>query len=158
MNREELAALYTSCGAAVERRCRALLGGDPAVPDLVQEVLVRAVIHARSFRHEASPFTWLYRVSTNLCLNHLRDRKQTLPLEMLAGKEGGLRVDASVEARRALQRLLGQLDRRTLEIVVYHFVDEMPQEEIALLSGWSRKTIGKKLAAFRAHAAATESR
>jgi len=152
MNREELAALYASTGAAVERRCRALLGDDAAVPDLVQEVYLRAIVHGRSFRGEASPFTWLYRVSTNLCLNHLRDRKRTVSVDLLLGHEGGLRPDATVEARRALEAILSRLDPRSLAIVVYHFLDEMPQEEIAEVSGWSRKTVGKKLAAFRARA------
>jgi RNA polymerase sigma-70 factor (ECF subfamily) len=156
MDREELAAVYASCGAAVERRCRALLGDDPAVSDLVQEVFLRASIHGRSFRGESSPFTWLYRVSTNLCLNYLRDRKRTVPIDKILGREGGARPDASVDARRELEDLLRHLDQRSLAVVVYHFLDGMPQEEIAEVSGWSRKTIGKKLAAFRARVAHPE--
>jgi RNA polymerase sigma-70 factor (ECF subfamily) len=157
MDGEELAAIYASCGAAVERRCRALVGDDAALPDLVQEVFLRAVLHAASFRREASPFTWLYRVSTNLCLNHLRDRKQTLPIDLVIGRDaGGPRPDETVVARRALQGLLSQLDRRSLAVVVYHYLDEMSQEEIAEVSGWSRKTVGKKLAAFRERAAQLE--
>jgi RNA polymerase sigma-70 factor (ECF subfamily) len=150
MDREELAALYASAGAAVERRCRALLGSDPAVADLVQEVFLRAVLHGRSFRREASPFTWLYRVSTNLCLNHLRDRKRTVPIDLIVGREGGLRPDATIEARRSLENVLHDLDERARAVVVYAYLDEMSQEEIAAVSGWSRKTVGKKLAAFRA--------
>jgi RNA polymerase sigma-70 factor (ECF subfamily) len=150
MDREELAALYASAGAAVERRCRALLGNDPAVADLVQEVFLRAVLHGASFRREASPFTWLYRVSTNLCLNYLRDRKRTVPVDVIIGREGGLRPDATVEARQALGDVLLGLDERARAVVVYAYLDEMPQEEIASVSGWSRKTVGKKLAAFRA--------
>lgn len=156
MDRDELAALYARCGAAVERRCRAMLGNDAAVEDLVQEVFLRAVTHARWFRREASPFTWLYRVSTNLCLNHLRDRKHTLPVEALLERDSGERPDVTVEARAALGALLATLDERSLAIVVYHYVDDMAQEEIAEVSGWSRKTVGKKLASFRARAGMLE--
>src|SRR5215475_12227092 len=84
MDRAELELLYTRSGAAVERRCRALLGDGEEARDMVQEVFLRAVRHADEFRGEASPTTWLYRITTNLCLNRLRDRKQHLPLELFA--------------------------------------------------------------------------
>ena len=33
-----------------------------------------------------------------------------------------------------------------------HYLDELPQDEIARQLGWSRKTVGKKLAQIRAKA------
>ena len=48
---------------------------------------------------------------------------------------------------------LHQLDERVQQIAIWHWVDEMTQEEIALASGWSRQTVGKKLVHLRERAA-----
>jgi RNA polymerase sigma-70 factor (ECF subfamily) len=154
MDRAELERLYACCGAAVERRCRALLGDGEEARDMVQEVFLRAVIHGREFRGAASPFTWLYRISTNLCLNRLRDRKQHLPLSLVAPllESGGVSPERAAAARQASMVLFDGLDEKTQQLVVYRYLDELGQEEIAVLTGWSRKTIGKKLKAFEARA------
>jgi len=117
---------------------------------MVQEVFLRAVTHGDSFRGEASPMTWLYRISTNLCLNRLRDRKQHLQLELFAQVLPALASspEGAASARQAAQALLGDLDARTRAAVVYRYLDGMTQDEIAEVTGWSRKTLGKKLREF----------
>ena len=159
MERAELEALYAQNGAAVERRCRALMGDREEARDMVQEVFLRAVLHVNEFRRESSPFTWLYRITTNLCLNRLRDRRSHLPLELVAsllpspdsGPEG------QAAARQAARDLLDGLDERTRSVVVYRYLDGMSQDEIARVTGWSRRTIGKKLARFDERARALRS-
>ena len=152
MNRAELEELYAAAGAAVERRCRALLGDGEEARDMVQEVFLRAVIHGREFRGEASPLTWLYRISTNLCLNRLRDRKQHLPLELFREllPAAAASPEGAASARQAAEALLRDLDGRTRAAVVYRYLDGMTQDEIAEVTGWSRKTLGKKLKQFEA--------
>jgi RNA polymerase sigma factor (sigma-70 family) len=152
VTRAELEELYAAAGAAVERRCRALLGDGEEARDMVQEVFLRAVVHGNSFRGEASPLTWLYRISTNLCLNRLRDRKQHLPLELFAQvlPAQAATPEGAASARQAAQALLSGLDGRTRAVVVYRYLDGMTQEEIAQVTGWSRKTLGKKLREFEA--------
>jgi len=117
---------------------------------MVQEVFLRAVVHAGEFRGEASPLTWLYRISTNLCLNRLRDRKQHLPIELFesALPERSQTPEARAVSRQAAVALLGDLDARTQAMIVYRYLDGMTQDEIAELTGWSRKTLGKKLRRF----------
>ena len=44
-----------------------------------------------------------------------------------------------------LTKLAARLDRQNVEILVYRYVDDMSQEEIATLLGLSRKTIGHRL-------------
>jgi RNA polymerase sigma-70 factor, ECF subfamily len=155
MDRAELEQLYGRCGAAVERRCRALLGDGEEARDMVQEVFLRAVIHAEEFRGDSSPLTWLYRISTNLCLNRLRDRKQHLPLELFAAvlPERASTPEGRLAARQAARLLLAGLDERTQSAIVYRYLDGMTQDEIAGVTGWSRKTLGKKLRAFEERAA-----
>jgi RNA polymerase sigma-70 factor (ECF subfamily) len=42
--------------------------------DIYQEAFLRAYINIGSFRFECSFYTWIYRIVTNLCLDHLRKR------------------------------------------------------------------------------------
>ena len=44
--------------------------------DIYQEAFLKAYRHVGNFRFECSFYTWIYRIVTNLCLDHIR-RKQT---------------------------------------------------------------------------------
>ena len=48
-------------------------------------------------------------------------------------------------AKEAANRLLSELSEADVEITVYAFLDRMTQEEIAEVTGLSRKTVGKRL-------------
>lgn len=147
MDRSELERLYQRSGAAVERRCRALLGDGEEARDMVQEVFLRAVRSADAFRGDASPTTWLYRITTNLCLNRLRDRKAEVPIDVVAPllPSRGPSPEGEAAAKEQAASLLAGLDLPTREAVVYHYLDGMTQDEIAKVTGWSRRTIGKRL-------------
>ncbi len=44
----------------------------PAAEDLVQEVFLRIIESAGSFKHEAKFTTWAYTIARNLCIDHVR--------------------------------------------------------------------------------------
>jgi RNA polymerase sigma factor (sigma-70 family) len=62
------------------------------------------------------------------------------------------RLDDRVVDRQLLANLAQRIDAQTWEILVYHFVDDMTQDEIAALIGTSRKTVVRRLAALREQA------
>jgi RNA polymerase sigma-70 factor, ECF subfamily len=45
---------------------------DGVAEDIVQEVFVRIIEKASSFKHEARFTTWVYTIARNLCIDHLR--------------------------------------------------------------------------------------
>ena len=57
--------------------------------DLVQDVFVRVVKNARSFKHEARFTTWVYSIARNLCIDHLRKMslRRHPSLDHAAGKD-----------------------------------------------------------------------
>lgn len=65
---------------------------------------------------------------------------------------------SALEDRDLILRFLGNFDDRVKQVAVLHYLDEMTQEEIAAVTGWSRQTIFKKLAFLRTRAAALRSR
>lgn len=69
---EELVHLYDQ---AVLRLALQLTGSEQEAKDVYQEAFLKAYRYLGGFRFECSFYTWLYRIVTNLCLDHLR-RKQ----------------------------------------------------------------------------------
>jgi RNA polymerase sigma-70 factor (ECF subfamily) len=68
---EELVRQYDR---AVLRLAIHLTGSPEDGQDMYQEAFLRAYINLGRFRFECSFYTWIYRIVTNLCLDHLRKK------------------------------------------------------------------------------------
>ena len=51
-----------------------LTGSEQDAEDIYQEAFLKAYRYIGNFRFECSFYTWIYRIVTNLCLDHLRKR------------------------------------------------------------------------------------
>jgi RNA polymerase sigma-70 factor (ECF subfamily) len=60
---------------AVLRLALHMMGSEPDARDIYQEAFLKAYRHLGNFRFECSFYTWIYRIVTNLCLDHLRKRQ-----------------------------------------------------------------------------------
>ena len=69
---EELVRQYDQ---AVLRLALHLTGSESDAQDVYQEAFLKAYRSVGKFRFECSFYTWLYRIVTNLCLDHLRKRQ-----------------------------------------------------------------------------------
>jgi RNA polymerase sigma-70 factor, ECF subfamily len=69
---EELVRQYDH---AVLRLALRLTGSEHDAQDIYQEAFLKAYRNLGSFRFECSFYTWIYRIVTNLCLDHLRKRQ-----------------------------------------------------------------------------------
>jgi RNA polymerase sigma-70 factor (ECF subfamily) len=69
---EELVQAYDQ---SVLRLALNLLRSPEDASDVYQEAFLRVYRNLHSFRFDCSFHTWLYRIVTNLCLDHLRKRK-----------------------------------------------------------------------------------
>jgi len=56
-----------------------VLGGASTAEDIAQEVFIRAYKGRLQFRGDASLYSWLYRITVNLSLNHLSRRRAASP-------------------------------------------------------------------------------
>lgn len=123
------------------------LSRNPAVAeDLAQEVFLRVYRSRRTYKAEARFTTWLYRIATNLAVNHARDtrveRTQSSSLDEPEA-ETGAPVDVADDAPTAEERLLrGErmaairshveaLPERQRMAVVLHKYQGMDYREIA---------------------------
>jgi len=66
-----------------------LTGSESDAQDIYQDAFLKAYKNLGSFRFECSFYTWIYRIVTNLCFDHLRKkgvRKEDAPV--LTDSEG----------------------------------------------------------------------
>jgi len=68
-------ALVRSYDQSVLRLAMNLLRSPEDARDAYQEAFLRVYRNIHSFRFDCSFYTWLYRIVTNVCLDHLRKRK-----------------------------------------------------------------------------------
>lgn len=60
---------------AVLRLALNVSGSEVEAQDIFQEAFLKAYRNLKNFRFECSFYTWMYRIVTNLCLDHLRNRR-----------------------------------------------------------------------------------
>jgi RNA polymerase sigma factor (sigma-70 family) len=150
-----LKELYTKFGSAVFGRCQYLLKDSAKAEDAMQDVFAKAIVSERDFRGEASPLTWLLKISTHHCLNLLRTdgakwKAQHARDEQAKGE--GHAGPQLLEQRDLVRRALGAFDLETQTAVIHYWVDEMTLEEVAALLGRSVPTVRKRLKEFAAAA------
>lgn len=89
----------------------------------------------------------LYTMATNRAINALRDerrRREILDAERQEEAHAGA-GDAAIDVRRVLHAL----DPELAAVAVYYYVDGMEQDEIAEVTSLHRRTVSRRLEAFR---------
>ena len=143
-----LESIYARYSRSVYRRAVQLLSDTEAARDATQEVFLRVMRAGGTVPAEPTPTAWLYRVTTNLCLNRLRDRARRQAL--LATKYDVETVAPPVgEARYTVTQVMARVPEDLQEVAIYFFVDELTYDEIAPMLGVSRRTVSNRLSAFR---------
>ncbi len=138
----------------IEKFRRPLLGfmyrlvHNPAVSeDLAQEVFLRIYRSRGSYSAEAKFTTWMYRIATNLAMNHARDTKHDRPEVKVSLDETdentGLSLDVADarpnveqdilhrERMAAIRKEIATLPERQRMAVIMHKYQEMDYKQIA---------------------------
>jgi len=77
--------------SALTGYCYRMLGSPFEAEDAVQDTLLRAWRHRDRFEGRSSMKSWLYRIATNVCLDHLDGRKRRArPMDLGPAKEAEL--------------------------------------------------------------------
>ncbi len=147
-------ALFERHAQHVLRRARQLLGNDAEAEEAAQEVFIRAMNNLDKFSGD-DPGGWLYRITTNHCLNHLRDKKRRRELfdQHVRPRSAG-KTEARVDQALLLRWLLSNADPQQAECASYVYLDELTYTEVAEVMGVARRTVSNLMDRFRAWAKA----
>src|SRR5580658_8285405 len=127
-NRAAFEELVRHYDQAVLRLAIHLTGNEHEAQDIYQEAFLKAYKSVGNFRFECSFYTWIYRIVTNLCLDHLRRRqvrKEDAPvatdasgeqydvLEQVPDVRAGANPERDLMSRELGGRISRALDRLT---------------------------------------------
>lgn len=151
-NSERVSTLYRKFGTAIFSRCRRLLKDDALAEDATQEVFVRVLKHIESAPDDATALAWIYRISTNYCLNQIRDRSRqaepTAPDELPETDGGVGSPELSMVDRDTALRIIRRAPEKLQDVAVLYYVDGLEQEQVAKTLGISRRTVINRLQEF----------
>ncbi len=145
----DLADVCRRYGASVLRRCGGILGDADEAQDAAQEVFALILTRDSQFRGDADLGSWIYRITTNHCLNRLRGDRRRSDRDRQSEAWAGASPANPYQhyaVKRGMEELLGRLDPLGQAILIYRYLDGMTQVEIAAATGKSRRTVGKRLA------------
>ena len=93
-----------------------LVGDREEARELTQEAFTRGLMKLDSFRGDASPYTWLFRIAVNLAISQLRKikRHRTFSLDA-SGRNGNGRHSTDDQASSLVDRLASQNTARPSE-------------------------------------------
>jgi RNA polymerase sigma-70 factor (ECF subfamily) len=124
-----------------------MVGNQSDAEDLLQEIFLSAHRKLDSFRGDAALGTWLYRLATNLILDHLRSRAARAGQvtegmdDMSAFADASAhRLGASAIDRIDLERAVAQLPEGCRAAFVLHDVQGLEHREIADVLGIAEGT------------------
>ena len=111
--------------------------------DLTQETFIKVWKALDNFKGDSQLFTWIYRIATNECLNHLAKKKRRffLPInditEELSNKIDDSNLISGDEIQLKLQKALLTLPDKQRLVFNMKYYDEMKYEEISEITGTS---------------------
>lgn len=137
------------------------LGSREEVQDIAQEVFIRVFRSIDKFEFDASFFSWIYRITVNLCIDELRRKriKRALSLDFLTegtlerekkSKEQILASDGffNDEKREIVLKALQKISQEHRQVIILREYEELSYTEIAAYLGISIQAVESRI--FRA--------
>jgi RNA polymerase sigma-70 factor (ECF subfamily) len=151
---EELVMTYQHRVFGVALR---MLGNRAEAEEVAQEAFVRAHRALGRFRGDAKLSTWLYAITSRLCLNRLASGERRMARQgedaLLRLSDVGPRPDAALERREletALGRAIAELPEDRRIVVVLRDLEGLSYEEIAEVLELTLGTVRSRLHRARA--------
>lgn len=125
-----------------------MLGNIQEAEDVVQETFLRVYINLERYDPAQKFSTWIYRIGTNLCIDHLRKRKRKKDVSLdanvydsdsadgydLMPADEQHRPDNQLvlsETKRQIRDMLDQLPDQYKSIVILRYLHDMSLQEIS---------------------------
>jgi len=126
--------------------------GRTEAEDLLQEIFLSAHRKIRLYKGESALGTWLFRLATNLCLDHIRSRANrsaqvtdSIDADDARPPEGGSGPILGVMDRLDLERAIAELPEGCREVFVLYDVEGFEHREVGAMLGISEGTSKSQL-------------
>ena len=139
-------ALYADHLPRIYNYFRFRLAAEADVEDLTARTFEKAWSGRARYRRDLAGFTtWLYRIAHNVCVDHLRVRREHVPLDAAAGIAAEHTPESEQERRSDLTRLAAltaSLPDRERELIALKYGAGLSNRAIAPLVSLSESNVG----------------
>jgi RNA polymerase sigma-70 factor (ECF subfamily) len=142
-----LGELYEKFAPAIYAHCRRFLNSPAAARDATQEAFIRVIARGVVLPKEEEALRYLYRVSTNVCLNLLREHNvhtRAVPT-LAANAQHVASAESGLADREFVNAVLDRCGDGGAKVAIMHYLDGMSQVEIAEVLGITRRTVFNRL-------------
>ena len=132
-----------------------LVGDLEEARDIVQVTLLKVWENREKFDPRWSPNTWIFRIATNLAIDHLRSRRTRervaepvrVHLRQVASGQSEHELSGLQhrEVMQIFQRLAGDLTDKQRAVFVLREIEERPSHEVAAILGCRESTVRNHL-------------
>jgi RNA polymerase sigma-70 factor, ECF subfamily len=128
-----------------------LVRDEQASLDIVQETFINAVRHIGSLREDGKFGSWLFGIAHQKCIQRWRKQgREAAALEEFAAAPADSEDDPAemlvrAEQEAGVMRLLKQLPVAQRSVLLLHFIEDFPLEEIAVVTGTALGTVKSRL-------------
>jgi RNA polymerase sigma-70 factor (ECF subfamily) len=135
----------------IDRLAQQVVRHPMAAEDITQEVFLRAYRALSRFRGEASFYSWLYRITINLCLNYLRRQAHQMSTAPDSDASALLTVDdpSSVleiqERERLIRSAIDTLPSHYRIAIILRDLEGLSYQEIADILGVPLGTVKSRI-------------
>lgn len=144
----DVQTMYAKFGPAIYARCKRLLKNGAAAEDATQDVFMKVLKHAKSAPGEDAVLPWIHRITTNHCLNVIRDaRRHAQPVEHVPELVDD-EFEDSVVTRDFANRVLASTPEELRAPAMMYHARGIEQAKVAAALGVSRRTVLYRLAEF----------
>jgi RNA polymerase sigma factor (sigma-70 family) len=143
---EKLAILFERHHVPLYNFFLRLTGNQNVSEDLVQDVFFRILKYRHTYQGQSKFTIWMYQIARNAHIDHLRKRKEELPLEEQWDEAAAKEPSPYEEVEKGhdialLNQALARLPLKKREILVLSRFQNMKYREIAELFGWQIGTV-----------------
>ncbi len=143
---EKLALLFERHQVVLYNFFLRLTGNRSSSEDLVQDVFMRILKYRAGYQGRDRFVVWMFRIARNVHIDHLRKRKDELPLDEAFAEPPSrepLPEDALETERDAalMHRALGRLPWKKREVLMLSRYEDLKLREIAELTGCELGTV-----------------
>jgi RNA polymerase sigma factor (sigma-70 family) len=142
-NKEQFTTIYQQHYAKVFRLCKGYFNGEvETANDMVQEIFIRVWQNLDGFRNESSISTWIYQISVNCCLLHIRKpyMKKEIRLHEMPIVVQEEYDPVNEERLRKMYRCIGQLEEVS-KLIILLVLEGVKYQEIAGVIGITEDTL-----------------
>jgi len=150
LNPDAFSQLYERYVSPIFRYIYIQIGHYEDAEDLTQSVFLKVWNALPRFKHQGIEMTpWLYTIARNTVIDYWRKKKAIIIdndgeenfFEKIAGEDDVMRAGERKEMKKIIQRYLEMLSHDQREVIVFKFIEDMSNKDIARITGKSEAAV-----------------